>query len=47
MIGSYDVRKTEEIISRDNQIYEKLKIQDSILNKIYAENLRRFVQPDF
>ncbi len=41
--GRYNAKWTREWIARDDSIYEKIGIGPDVRQKIYAENLRRFL----
>ena len=42
-IGNYNASWTENWIKTDNEIYDKLEINEDIRNKIFGENLLRFL----
>lgn len=40
---NYQANHTREWVNRDNKIYEKLNLDDKLINKIYKKNLLRFI----
>ncbi|MFW6269517.1 MAG: amidohydrolase family protein [Bacillota bacterium] len=42
--NNYDYERTLNMIEKDNEIYEELGLESKVINKIYEDNLKRFVQ---
>ena len=42
--NNYDSDRTQNMIQKDNEIYQELGIEEKVINKIYEENLKRFVE---